>query len=134
MADVKEAVKAVEEKVKDTAKKVAEKKAADKKPADKKPAEKKVKKAVAKTAVAKKVVAKATAKKAAAKAKDPKTTVILQYAGKEVDYTDIVKNATKLAKKAAKKDVKDIKVYVKPEENMAYYVANGGDEIGSFGI
>ena len=129
MADVKEAVKAVEEKVKDTAKKVAEKKTADKKPA-----EKKVKKAVAKTAVAKKVVAKATAKKAAAKAKDPKTTVILQYAGKEVDYTDIVKNATKLAKKASKKDVKDIKVYVKPEENMAYYVANGGDEIGSFGI
>ena len=129
MADVKEAVKAVEEKVKDTAKKVVEKKTADKKPA-----EKKAKKTVAKTAVAKRVVAKATTKKAATKAKDPKTTVILQYAGKEVDYTDIVKNATKLAKKAAKKDIKDIKVYVKPEENMAYYVANGGDEIGSFGI
>jgi hypothetical protein len=36
-----------------------------------------------------------------------------------------------MGKKAA--DLKDIKVYVKPEENAAYYVINN-EETGSFGL
>ena len=108
---VKEAEKKVETKVKETAKKVAAKAPAVKKPAAKKPA----------------------AKKAAA----PKADVILQYGGKEIFYKDLVKKAVQISKKTLKKqnkDVKDVKVYVKPEENMAYYVANGGDDVGSFAI
>ncbi len=106
--DAKATVKNVEEKVKAAARKVADKTA---------------------KAAEKKQVAK---KKTVAKA--PKTAVILQYSGKEVVYTDLIKKATQLSKKALKKDLKDVKIYVKPEENMAYYVANNGEQIGSFEI
>ena len=107
MAEAKKAVKNVEKKVKETAKKVAKKTDT-------------VKKAVKKTATK--------------SVKAPKTIVYLQYAGKEIDYAVLVKKAAQLSKKALKKQAKDIKIYVKPEENMVYYVANGGEDIGSFGI
>ena len=77
---------------------------------------------------------KPAVKKSTAAKKDIKTDIVLQYAGKEVLYADLVKKATQLSKKALKTNVKDVKVYVKPEENMAYYVANGGEDIGSFQI
>ena len=119
--EAKATVKNVEEKVKAAAKKVvsktSEKKPAAKKAAEKKPAEKKM-----------------TVRKAAAKKAAPKTSVILQYSGKEVQYADLLKKATQLSKKSVKNNLKDIKIYVKPEENMAYYVTNNGEAIGSFQI
>lgn len=87
-----------------------------------------VKKAVKKTVAS----AKTTAKKATTAAKRAtaaaKSTVYVQYAGREVDVTALAEEAQKdYMKKTGKKasEVKKIEVYVKPEENAAYYVVNG---------
>ncbi len=76
---------------------------------------------------AKKTAAKAeTAKKAPAKKVEPKTSVVIEFGGKQIVAKDIVAAATKAYKKANKNVViKKIDVYVKPEENVAYYVVNG---------
>ena len=63
-----------------------------------------------------------------------KTKIELQYAEKNISYDDIVKNAKEfwtleLGNKA--EDLKSLDLYVKPEENRVYYVANG-KETGSF--
>lgn len=110
----KETVTKADEK-KPAEKKVAEKKAAEKKPAEKKAAEKKP--------VEKKA---AEPKKAAEKAKDK---VIVQFAGKEYDSAKIVESC-KAAYRAdnARKQIRAIEVYIKPEENKAYYVVNGKAE------
>lgn len=65
-------------------------------------------------AAAKKPAAKKTTKKAV------KTNVYLQYAGKEIAFDEIVENVKKTVGDAA-----EITVYVKPEDNAAYYVADG---------
>ena len=98
-----------------------------------------VKKTTKKTAASGKAAVKKTAAKAAAKktAKDaePVCTVVLQYAGKEIQYAELLKTVKEIWEdKGRKEEARDIKVYVKPEENMAYYVVNNGEEIGSFGI
>lgn len=69
---------------------------------------------------------KAPCKKAAAKKTAAKTAVYVQYAGSEKSVDEIVE----AAKAAATAEVKDITVYVKPEDNAAYYVINGGEEMG----
>ena len=91
-----------------------------------------VKKTAAKPAAKKTAAKKPAAKKAAATT--VKTKIELQYADKNVSYDDIVKNAKNywvktLGKAAA--DLKTIDLYVTPEENRVYYVANG-KEVGSF--
>ncbi len=93
----------------ESAKKETVKKAPAKKTAAKKPA--------AKKAPAKKAATKKTATKAAAK----KVEVLVQGAGKEWKMADIEKKVVA----AAGKGVKNLTVYVKPEEGMAYYVADG---------
>lgn len=103
-----------------------------------------VKKTAKKTAASGKTAAKKTTAKAAAKttaarktakAAEPACTVVLQYAGKEIQYAELLKTVQQIWKdKDRKEAAHDIKVYVKPEENMAYYVVNNGEEIGSFGI
>lgn len=85
-----------------------------------------VKKAAEKPAAKKTVTEKATA--------SVKTKIELQYAEKNISYDDIVKNAKEfwtleLGNKA--EDLKSLDLYVKPEENRVYYVANG-KETGSF--
>ena len=64
-----------------------------------------------------------------------KSTFYIEYYGKQIDETTLVKQAksiwTKSGKKAA--DLKALNLYVKPEENTAYYVFND-DETGSFSI
>lgn len=69
---------------------------------------------------------KAPAKKAPAKKVEPKASVVIEYAGNQIVAKDVLAAATK-AFKAANKGVtiKTIDVYVKPEENVAYYVVNG---------
>ena len=113
--EVKQAPKAAEK----TEEKAAVKTAAVKKAAEKKPAAKKT--AVKKTAETK------------AEAQEPVSFVILQYAGREVqaeDWTRRAKEAWTAAGKA-EKEIKAIKLYVKPEENMVYYVVNE-EMTGSF--
>lgn len=56
------------------------------------------------------------------------TEVFVQFMGKEVYTTDLVeniKNAWAAANEKTVEDITDLKVYVKPEENRAYYVVNG---------
>lgn len=73
---------------------------------------------------------KETAKKAPAKrtaAKDIKTSVVVQFAGKEVIEKDLIAAVKKAYTKKGNKvgDIKTIEIYVKPEESAAYYVVNG---------
>ena len=87
-----------------TAKKTTKKAAAEKEPTVKKTTTRRTKKAVV------------------------NTEVYVQFLGKEIYVKDLVENI-KLAWAAANEktveDITDLKVYVKPEENKAYYVVNG---------
>ena len=64
-----------------------------------------------------------------------KSNFYVEYYGKQIDQAALIKEAksiwTKSGKKAA--DLKSLNLYVKPEENTAYYVFND-DETGSFVI
>lgn len=77
----------------------------------------------AKKAAAKKPAAKkpAPAKKAVAH------TVYVEYGSRQVNADELVKKAQEAFVSAGHNaaDVKDIKVYVKPEEGAVYYVVNG---------
>lgn len=115
----KEAVKAtVKEAVKETAKKA--------------PTQASAKKATEKKAPAK----KEPAKKAAAKKTELKSAVHIQFSGKSYSQEDIMKMATDVWKFDLKQKVGDlasVELYVKPEENMVYYVMNK-EFTGSFSI
>ena len=73
----------------------------------------------------KKETKKAPAKRAAAK--DIKTSVVVQFAGKEVTEKELIAAVKKAYTKKGNNvgDIKTIEIYVKPEENAAYYVVNG---------
>lgn len=105
-AEVKEAVKAV-------AKPVAQKPVADKKPAAK----------------------KATVKKPAKKA-EFKSELHVQFEGKSYSQEDLLKIAKDVWKydlKQKARELSSVELYVKPEENMVYYVMNK-EFTGSFYI
>ena len=76
----------------------------------------------------KKTVEKATekVKKATAK-KEIKTTLFVEYYGKQVQEKDMIASVKKAWTKSGKKvaDIKTMALYVKPEENSVYYVING---------
>ena len=119
-ADVKPAVKDV------TAKAVPAKEAPEMK-AEEKPAEK-TETAPKKEAASKETTAKKeTAKKAATKKKEITTTVRIQYLGKDVAVKDKIKEIRAIWQKAGNRvrDIKDIELYVKPEDNKIYFVVNG---------
>jgi hypothetical protein len=107
--------------------------------AEKKAEPKKETKAAAKkTTAAKKTAAKKTAEKkeTAAKKTTVKEQIQLQFAGKTYTTEDLVKIAKDVWKYDLGKketDFKSVELYVKPEENTAYYVINS-DVTGSFGI
>ena len=134
-----EAAKAIETK-KDTTKKLETKAgvlvdtpaAEEKKAATAKTAAKKTtaKKAAAKTTAAKKTAAKKTTatKKAAAKKAEIKTEMYLQFSGKEYSQEEIlqkVKDIWTYDLHQNVDDIKDVQLYLKPEESAAYYVVNG---------
>ena len=81
-----------------------------------------VKKTVLKKAAAK----KETVKKAVAK-KDIKVNAFVEYYGKQVEEKTVIANVKKAWTKSGKKvgDIKTLDLYIKPEENAAYYVING---------
>ena len=125
-------------------------KATVKKPVAKAAAEKTVaettaKKTTAKTTETKTTAAKTTAAKktttrtAAAKTRKAaavKETISIQFAGKEYTTEQLVKSAKDVWEFDLKKDpadVKEVQLYVKPEEAKAYFVING-EESGSFEI
>ena len=58
---------------------------------------------------------------------DIKTSVVVQFAGKEVTEKDLIAAVKKAYTKKGNKvgDIKTIEIYVKPEESAAYYVVNG---------
>lgn len=115
------------EEIKDTGKAVEAEAAAKPVRRTRKKAETAAKEPAVKAEAAKTETAKAeTAKKAPAKKVEPKTSVVIEFAGKQIVAKDVVAAATKAYKKANKGAViKKIEVYVKPEENAAYYVVNG---------
>lgn len=127
VAEVKEAAKEVKETVKEVPAKAA---AATKAVAKKAPAKK--------TTAAKKAPVKktTTAKRATTKKEAVQAVVNLQFAGKSYTNDDLLKIAKDvwkydLGNKAA--DLKNVELYVKPEESRAYYVING-EVTGSFAI
>jgi len=67
--------------------------------------------------------------KATKKAIEPTTSaVFVQYMGKEIVCKDVVAAVKEIWTKEMgnkESDLKDIKVYIKPEDNGAYYVLNG---------
>lgn len=69
--------------------------------------------------------AKKTTKKTPAK-KEVTQTVYVQFAGKEVAVADIMPKIKKVWQKAGNRvrDIKDVKLYVKPEDNKVYFVIN----------
>ena len=121
-----EAAKAIETK-KDTTKKLETKAAVL---VDTPAAKEEETKAAAKTTAAKKTTAKkaATTKKAAAKKAEIKTELYLQFAGKEYSQEEIlqkVKDIWTYDLNQNVDDIKDVQLYLKPEESAAYYVVNG---------
>lgn len=92
---------------------------------EKKPAAKKATKAkaekVEKEVAEKKPTAKRTTKKAV------KTTFVVQAANKEVSMEEAITRVKEawVATGNNEADIKEIAVYVKPEENAIYYVVNG---------
>lgn len=137
-ADVK-AAPVVEEKaveVKETAKKAPAKKAAAKTTAKKTAAPKKE---VAKKETAKKETAteaKASTKKTVAKASKKEVKIAIQFADKNYTSEDLANIANDVwvydyNKKAS--ELKDVQLYVKPEESKVYYVFNN-EIVGDFNI
>lgn len=90
-------------------------------------------KAPAKKTTKKAATKKTTTKKAAAKKEEAvevaapaaTTEIFVEYNGVQVSGEEIVR----LVKGSYGKDITDLKIYVKPEDNRAYYVADG--EAGS---
>lgn len=138
------------------AEKTAEVKPADEKPVEEKTAEVKsaeekttavkseepAKKTAAKktttrkTTAAKKTTTKTAAKTTAAKKAEPVTEVYVQYWGKEIHTSEVADRIKKIwtedmGKKAF--ELKDLKIYIKPEDNGAHYVING-DVTGFIGL
>ena len=89
-----------------------------------------------KTAVAKKTTTRTAAKTTAAKKAEPVTEVYVQYWGKEIHTSEVADRIKKIwtedmGKKAS--ELKDLKIYIKPEDNGAHYVING-DVTGFIGL
>lgn len=91
------------------------------------PAKATAKKTTKKAATKKTTTKKAAKKEEAAEVAAPAATteIFVEYNGVQVSGEEIVR----LVKGSYGKDVTDLKIYVKPEDNRAYYVADG--EAGS---
>ena len=89
-----------------------------------------------KTTAAKKTTTRTAAKTTAAKKAEPVTEVYVQYWGKEIHTSEVADRIKKIwtedmGKKAS--ELKDLKIYIKPEDNCAHYVING-DVTGFIGL
>lgn len=96
-----------------------------------KAAEKTAEKPAAKKTAARKPAARRTTKKA-----ETNTEVYVQFWGKEVYAKDVVASIRKIWTEEMgnkEEDIKDLKVYIKPEDNGAHYVINN-DITGFIGL
>lgn len=100
--------------VKKTTKKAAETTAAKTTTAAKKTAET--------AAEAPKKVVRKTVRKTVAKKAETKTSVYVEFFGKQISTSAIVEQ---IKNQNSDKKIETLDVYVKPEENAAYYVING---------
>ena len=110
--ETKAAVKTTPVKTEEPKKETAVKKASAKKTAVKK-----------ETTTVKKTAAKKTVEKA-----EITESVFVQFAGAEYNLDEVkanVKKAWMAETGKSESDIKDIQIYVKPEEHAAYYVVNG---------
>ena len=83
-----------------------------------------------------KETAKAPAKRTTTRKTAVKETVYLQYLGKDINKDDLVKQVKDIWTKELKNkagDLKSVTLYLKPEENMAYYLLND-DVTGSIAL
>lgn len=84
------------------------------------------KKAEAADAVKEEAPKKTTARKTAAKKTEPEATVTIQFQGKDIAAKAVLEAAKEaFAKANPDVEIETIDIYVKPEENAAYYVVNG---------
>ena len=116
----------VEEPKKEEVKAEAPKAAEVKAEATKAAAPKAEKKTAAKKPAAKAAEKKPAAKKAAAK-KELKSEITIQFSGKsytQEELVQIAKDVWKYDLNQKEEDLSSIELYVKPEEQMAYYVMN----------
>lgn len=104
----------------------------DAKPAKEERVKKAEKTVVPATQAEKKPVAKKTATKASTAEKKPTTKAIasafVEFAGNQINILEVIESAKAHYKALYEKEngvIKDISVYVKPDENVAYYVVNG---------
>lgn len=114
-------------------KETVKKEPAKKETVKKEPAKKAVKKTAAKAEPAKKETIKKETTKKAAKTTEKKTTtrktnvkseMFIQYDGNQVDSAALLERVqADCASEGVK--VKELKLYIKPEDNACYYVANG---------
>lgn len=134
-ATVKAAVKPTEEPkqetlVFDTAEKAVEKKEPEKKVTAEKAVEKKTeeKKPEEKKPAAKKAATKKRGRKPAAEKKEAEKVeeVYIQFAGQELLTKEVLERAKQayMAEGHRESSIKSIRLYIKPEEHMAYYVIN----------
>ena len=78
----------------------------------------------------------AAPKKAAGRKPAVKSEIHIQFSGKSYSNEDLIKIAKDVWKydlQQNENDIADLELYVKPEENLVYYVING-EYSGSFGI
>lgn len=130
------AVKSVVEKVAEAPAAKAEEKAVAVKPAEKAEEKAATVKAAEKPVAEKKTTRKAPAKKTPAKKAELKSSICVQFGGKSYSQEDLIKIARDVWKYDLKQKVgslESVELYVKPEENMVYYVMNK-DFTGSFYI
>jgi proline dehydrogenase len=113
-AEVKEAAKEVSKKVEAVAEKTAE------------VVETKAKEAAKTTAKKAETVKKAVKKAAPKKKEESKTSLILQFAGQEIDLSNLEEKvkAQFVAEGHRAGCIKLLNIYAKPEEGKAYYVIN----------
>ena len=123
--------------VKPAAEKPVEEKTAEVKSAEEKTTAVKSEEPAKKTAAKKTTTRKTTAaKKTTTKTAEPVTEVYVQYWGKEIHTSEVADRIKKIwtedmGKKAS--ELKDLKIYIKPEDNGAHYVING-DVTGFIGL
>lgn len=61
-----------------------------------------------------------------------KTTIYVQYAGKEVNFADVEKQVKQYWKADGHKlgEMKEVNYYIKPDENSIYYSINDEEQKG----
>lgn len=135
--EVKEEVKAVEAVIETAVKEAPVVEAAPVEEAPKKRATKSVskktaeKKPVAKKTAEKKTAEKKTAEKTSSRKAAPKTNLFIQYQGVELSYADLIE---RVKADSGIDSPKSVNLYVKPEDNMVYYVVNENEKVGGFVI